>query len=165
MRELRRQRSYDDDVALVFRQDDEEGSLIRFRLEDFVMSKNDPIVYVCGSYLYSLDQLKGDADYWRSQFGATFTDVELIEGTNLQVVSLDEVVAFVSVLSSEKFASASAKGAEGLGTVCHHGSAFVDDDRVNKWKKVTTKARAPPPTGGEEEEDSRSKRKRQRRAS
>ena len=163
MRELRRQRSFDDDVALVFRLDDENRSPIRFRLEDIAMYEQDPIVYGCGSYLYSLDQLKGDVDYWRGQFGATFTDVELIEGTNLVVLPLDEVVGFVSVLSSEQFAKMSTTGAAGAAVVCHQGSALVDDDPKTKWKKVTTKARAPPP-GGEEEEDARAKRRRTRQA-
>ena len=158
---LYRERSLDEDLALVFRQDDEERSLIRFRVEDFLTHVSDPSVYVCGSFLYQFDQLPGEAGQWRREFGAAFTDVELIEGTNMQILSLDEVVAIVPVVSTEKFKSMSTDGASAADVVCHQGSAFVDDDPRMKWKKVTAKARAPP-QGGQGGEDARAKRRRLR---
>ena len=138
---LTRIRSLEEDTALVFHHDD--GNHYRFRVEDFMTDDGDNTVYVMGTYLYSLDQLKGGG--LAEQYGRGFSDLELIEGTELQAIALTEAVGFVPVISTEQFNRS--KESESR---CHQGSAFVDDDDDRPWKKVTTKARGNvvEPTGG-----------------
>lgn len=130
---LRRHRNFDDDVVLVFMDDD--GNTSRVRAEEF-RTAPDGEVYVLGSCMYSRSDLP--AQLVSNLPFAFDDDRELVEGINPCEWLLAEVVSFRRVVASAEVARKE--------HCCHQLAWFVDDDPDGRaWKLASRKER--PSTG------------------
>lgn len=135
---IQRRRDLDVDQVLLY--DEDDGPVLRVRVDDVLRERvnEDGVpgeVYILGSPMYSITELDKRISS-KLRANVDFDDAhELVESTNPELWSLEEAIGVVTVMSTAAYRIKTGNEVE---SYFHQGRWFVDNDDRAGWKLSET---------------------------